>query len=103
MFFIFQSCANTDMNANNQKITVCGTAKHVKIGAVVVLDNGGFYYVDGLHSWGDLTDHKVCVTGELKIVEVEPVKTIDGELIEQGFSEKATLLIIKNAKWELVE
>ena len=101
MFFIFQSCANTNMDmmdVDNQPIEVTGIAQDLK-GCAIVETETGFYYMDDLGYWDkELIGKRVRVRGILHIVEVKPVK-----IYEQGFRYAFTQRIIKNAKWEVVD
>lgn len=87
-------------NLESQQITIIGKAMDAKAGAVVVSDDKGIYYLDGLASWDKkFYAKKVKVVGKLVIEERkkrENVKEVVQEIV-------GTKKIIKNPKWILVE
>jgi len=90
------------MNIENKEIVVCGIARNAKMGAIVDSEKDGAYYIENLHSWGDLTNKKVCVTGIPDSVIVQPVP-MKRRGMQQGFDNTfpVTLHFIKNAKWNI--
>ena len=82
-----------------KKITVIGTALHVKGNAIVETTEGGYHLYD-VERWPD--DHygkKVKVTGRLKFVIIEKPKD-DTTRVATWYG---TRQYIKNPKWSLVE
>lgn len=83
----------------NQKIEVIGKAINAKLGAVVVSDDKGVFYLDGLDSWDkEIYEKKVKVTGKLMIRAWEKR---DDDLTRAKIS--GPQKIIRKPKWVLVD
>jgi hypothetical protein len=81
------------------KIEVIGKAMNAKGGAVVISDDNGVFYLDGLDKWNEkFYEKKVKVTGKLMIKEWE--KRDDGEIRAEIAGPQK---IIKKPKWVLVD
>ncbi len=80
-----------------QKVTLLGTAKDAKGGAVLITTDGYVIYIKGLEYWSpELIDKKVSVSGLLKQEKLIPDPVIDknggiscGAIGEQLVLEKA--------------
>jgi hypothetical protein len=86
----------------NKNIVVTGKALDAKAGAVVVSDDKGIFYIDGLPSWSkEFYGKKVKVTGKLI---TENGKNNNADTTKPLVQEIAgPTKIIKNAKWEIVK
>jgi len=83
-------------------ITVTGTARNAKMGAVVVTDNGP-YYLQGMQEWSEEFDGKqVSVAGTLSSAKLapDPVPTAKGEQNPGMFGRSQ---VLANAQVTLVE
>lgn len=86
-------------NCNN-RITVIGIAVDDKNIAVVLTDDKGGYFLDGLDQWDEVyLGKKVKVTGKLVIKTHEKQSTPERSVQERV----GTMKILKKPKWSLVE
>jgi hypothetical protein len=78
-----------------------GTAKDAAMGAVVVADGGGVYYLDGMQSWPkDAFDKQVEVKGTLRRKKLAPDPTVDEDgMVSHGML--GSSLVIEDAVWTL--
>ncbi|MHA2299205.1 MAG: hypothetical protein ACXAEU_15300 [Candidatus Hodarchaeales archaeon] len=61
-----------------QKVTLHGTARDAKAGAVIITSDRDVIYIKGLASWSsELTDKLISVSGILKKEKLIPNPTID--------------------------
>jgi hypothetical protein len=80
--------------------TLIGKAHNAKGGAVVVTDNFGTVYIDGLDSWPDeLLDRLVEVTGTLKREKriPDPVTKPSGEVSAGAYGDQT---VVYDAQWK---
>jgi hypothetical protein len=97
--FLIMSNFSSD-KLENQKIEVIGKAINAKLGAVVVSDDKGVFYLYGLASWDkEIYEKKVKVTGKLVVKEWEKIKEGEPIVATMEGSQK----IIKRPKWILVD
>jgi hypothetical protein len=84
---------------NENEIVVEGVARDAKMGAVVVLEDGGSYFVKGLDAWpADIHGKKVVVIGRAARADFPVVKPpAPGEPAMQGFEGQPDWL--ENARW----
>ncbi len=95
--FFSLSCNSTEVNKDT---IIIGKALNAKHSAVVVVNDSVSYYIDGMDYWDPkYYDKKVKVIGKLSKVVNEKDTTDDG-LLKQAII--GTMLIIKKAKWILV-
>jgi len=82
-----------------QTMVFTGTALDAKAGAVVVTDDKGIYYVDGLAGWDrKFYGKKVKITGKLS------EENNKGDTTKVQVQEiVGTKKIIRNAKWEIAK
>lgn len=98
LFLILSSFSHGKLE--NQKIVVIGKAINAKLGAVVISDNKGVFYLDGLESWDkEFYEKKVKVTGKLVIKEWGKRKESEPTVATMAGPQK----IIKRSTWVLVE
>ncbi len=91
------SCNGLD----SQRITIFGKAMDAKAGAIVISDDNGFYYLDGVDYWDKkFYGKKVKVTGILVIEKREAKQKEEEEIVQEIVGTKK---IIRNSKWVLIE
>ncbi len=80
---------------------VVGTARNAKGGAVVVLDDGGVVYIQGLDAWPDELDGQVVIaTGHMVEKAYLPEATVDEEgAISQGTTAGSVQTVLEDATW----
>ena len=86
-----------------QKVTLSGTAKDAKAGAVLITTDETVIYIKELDSWApELVDQQVSVTGVLKKEKLIPDPEIDKN---GGISSGATgtQLVLEKAEYSKVE
>jgi|SRR6185436_8728795 len=89
-----------EIDTATKKINVTGKALNTKAGAVVVTENAGTFFLDGIASWPDLYYNKrVEVSGKLKIVTRKKQST-ELEIVAEW---TGTRNYIKNPKWKLAK
>ena len=83
--------------------TIIGKASNSKAGALVVADNGGSAYIEGLSAWDEDTFGKqVRVTGILRLKKIAPDRQIDEWGAVSAGMEGMTK-VIEGACWTLIE
>lgn len=90
-------------NETMKSKTIAGIAQNGKGGAVVVMDDGGVYYLEEVDEWeSDLIGKRIEVTGILKIESFSEgdLQNERGEYTQGVAGEKKILV---NAKWKLLE
>ncbi len=82
-------------------VTIEGTARDAKMGAVVVSETGGAIYVEKLDAWpGDVHGKNVRVTGILATSKLIPDPVNEkGELVAGAWGEQT---VLRDATWEVV-
>lgn len=101
---LFNACyqQKSKENMEDQNITVIGTARNGKDGALVLTREDSVYYIDGLESWeGAINGREIRVTGILKIetLSTNEMKNEEGEWKSGVVGEKKT---IHRAKWTVI-
>jgi hypothetical protein len=101
---IFNACHHEKPKENmkDQNITIIGTARNGKGGALILTKEDSVYYVDGLDSWdGAINGREISVTGILKIetLSTNEMKNVEGEWKAGIVGDKK---IIHHAKWKLI-
>jgi len=87
-------------DSDNKRIVVIGIAENDKDAAVVLVENGPYYIIDGLDEWGDkYYKKKVRVSGKL-VVEEHTKMSTDSVHVQERVG---TWRILKRPKWELVK
>ncbi|MBI5528684.1 MAG: PKD domain-containing protein [Deltaproteobacteria bacterium] len=88
---------------SGSEIVVEGTARDAKMGAVVVMEDGGVYFIKGLDAWPpDIHGKKVVVLGRPGRADFPVVKPpAPGEPAMQGFEGQPDWLA--NARWRLLQ
>ncbi len=84
LWVLFNNCHNgkSTNTMSNQNITVTGTARNGKDGALIFTENGSVYYVDGLEKWNPTTEgNEISVSGVLSIesISMDEIKNENGE------------------------
>ncbi len=89
--------------AVDERVTLIGTARDAKGGAMLVKEDGGTLYVKGLGAWPDeLHGKSVSVTGIVRREKLIPdPKTDDAGAVSQGAFGDQT--VIDEAAWKLAE
>lgn len=88
---------------SSNEIVVEGTARDAKMGAVVVMENGGSYFIKALDAWpGNVHGKKVVVLGRPGRADFPVVKPpAPGEPAMQGFEGQPDWL--EYARWRLAQ
>lgn len=90
-------------NMEDQNITITGTARNGKDGALILTKEDSVYYVYGLESWeASVNGKEISVTGVLNIgsLALDEMKNEKGEWKAGVVGDKK---IILNAKWRIIE
>jgi len=100
IFLLFILSSFSYGKLENQKIEVIGKAINAKLGAVVISDDKGVFYLDGLDSWDkEFYEKKVKVTG--KLIKIKEWKKRDDDVTRAKTA--GPRKIIKKPKWVLVD
>lgn len=102
---LFNACYNEkpQNNMEDQNITVFGTARNGKDGALVLTKEDSVYYVDGLEFWEDsVNSNEISVTGVLKIESLS-TNEMKNEKDEWKAGVVGDKKIIYDATWKIIE
>lgn len=90
-------------SGGGESVTVEGTARDAKAGAVVLNADNEPIFVEGLESWSDeFSGKQVRVTGVLVQKQNFPSATVDASgAVSQGTDGEQLESVLVNAKWEL--
>jgi hypothetical protein len=85
-------------------VTVDGTARNAKAGAVVVTDKAEVYYIDGRQAWEPMVEEgkRMSVSGELVETDYMEEEVQDSDSLAKNGTLKKQKLIIK-ARYSLVQ
>lgn len=99
---MFMTTSGSLTGQYGQVVTLEGTAFDAKGGAVVKLEDGSVFYVEGVESWPDeALRKKVSVTGKLVEKKIIPDPVNEGGLYSAGAEGPQDVL--ESATWKVVE
>jgi len=86
-----------------QKVTITGTAKDAKGGAVLLTPEGNVIYIKGLEFWpSDILDKQLSVRGLLKEEKFipDPIIDEDGAISTGAYGDQ---LVLENTEYSKIE
>ena len=86
-----------------QTVTIDGTARNARMGAVVLTDERTPIYLEGLQEWDSSTNGKpVAVTGELVLRSLAPNPTV-GPNGEVSHGMEGDAYVVRAPTWNVVD